>query len=267
MNNIWNTNSSDREEFNRKLRNEFADEIVEKISETGVDFNNFLQAVFSEKILTDRQEEILKLLYGFDDGIIKNAYQVAQILWAASNSIMNIRWYAFENILQSELYKDLFPEENEEDFSFVDEVVKQKREEILQNLDDDLDNYEYHVDDLMALENADVAIKSEEEVEELINKMALRERLYDFLNDLERWGSYKRTPQGHPPAKHVHRNIDIIKQIYWLGQYKNPKSIDEIAQEYGFTKAGVRAMHSKMIDWFRVKGERYRYFDGFEEIV
>lgn len=72
--------SSEREEYNKKLRNEFANEIVTKISETGVDFKNFLQAVFAEKILTEKQEEILKLLYGFNDGVIKNANQVAQIL-------------------------------------------------------------------------------------------------------------------------------------------------------------------------------------------
>lgn len=266
MRNFSNNNFSDWRKIHKSHRNEFANAIVAKISES-VDFKKFLQAVFDEKILTETQEKALKLLYGCDDGIVRNVYQVEAILWSGCANIAFVRWDAFVKILQSEIYKDLFPEEDEENYSFSDDVIKQKREEILKNLDDDLDNYEYHIDDLMTLENTDVVIRSEEEVEELINKMALRERLYDFLNDLERWGSYKRTPQGHPPAKHVHRNIDIIKQIYWLGQYKNPKSIDEIAQEYGFTKAGVRAIHSKMIDWFRVKGERYGYFDWFEEII
>lgn len=72
-------NLSNWREINKSHRNEFADEIVAKISES-VNFKKFLQVVFDEKILTARQEEVLKILYGCDDGIAKNANQVAIML-------------------------------------------------------------------------------------------------------------------------------------------------------------------------------------------
>lgn len=227
MRNSSGNNFSNWREINKSYRKEFADEIVAKISES-VDFKKFLQAVFDEKILTARQGEVLKLLYGFDDGIVKNANQVAIMLWVNYYSAIQSRWDAFVKILQSEIYKDLFPEENEENHSF--DVIKQKREKILKNLDDDLDNYEYYIDDLLALENMEIS--EESDIIEALKNKKIREILIKTLSRKDFSNNAKQK--------------EIFIDLYGLHDGV-VKKWPEIAKKYGITRQRVDQINKQFI--------------------
>lgn len=230
MKNSLNNNFSNREESHKNYSIKFADEIVAKISEN-VDFKKFFQAVFDEKILTERQEKILKLLYWWDDGIAKTAYCVAKTLWLTSTGVMNMRWSAFVNILKSEAYKDLFPEENEENYYSVDDILKQTQEKVLQNLDDDLDNYEYHIDDLSSLE--DISINEEFDIIEMIENEQIREILMDVL-----WN------EDFLPNKEKREKI-------FMDLYGFPdgvmKKMSEVTKKYKITYQGVNRGQKQFI--------------------
>lgn len=128
--------------------------------------------------------------------------------------------------MQSEIYKDLFPEENEENFSFADDVVKQKREEILQNLNDDLDNYEYHIDDLMDLENQDILHEdnfTEMETVEIIDKIFKEENLKKIKLNGKRG--------------------EILNAMY-KSDVDEEQTYAQIAREMGVYRTLVRAYHA-----------------------
>lgn len=135
--------------------------------------------------------------------------------------------------MQSEIYKNLFPEENEENYSFSDEVVKQKREEILKNLDDDLDNYEYHIDDSLSLE--DIEINEEFDIIEMMESQQVRR---EIVENVLCWGFY------FPNNKN---QKDMFVDLYGLIDGK-AKTYSEVAERYRTTPEKVKTIRKDFFD-------------------
>lgn len=76
-----------------------------------------------------------------------------------------------ENLNNSHNFLSENHEKFQEDIHSYD-IIFQKQQKILQNLDDDLDNYEYHLDDLENLENNENF--SENFLEENLEKQQLK---------------------------------------------------------------------------------------------
>lgn len=152
--------------------------------------------------------------------------------------------------MQSEVYKDLFPKENEDESSFSSEIMKQKYDQIFSVIDGDSDNAPYILDDSQEILKQEVP--SDFDLQDDFEKQELKKNIQEIF---EKYGL-------------TYSEAKILQLVYGINA-RTESTLNEIADMINFPVQKIRKYYNSALEKIK-KGEgvsEYLNVSGDKELI